>query len=292
MTQSFWPAYKWLSSSTADPDELASLERRMAAFYSCPETRDSYQALYDDPVNHQPNTEAALVQAMLATHPQRILEIGCGSGRLYDRLTEAGYEGQYTGVEMSSEVIAAVQARHPSQAWVLGSAYETNVPSGCFDVVFSYFVLEHCVYPERAVRNMTKCARPGGSVFLVFPDFREQGIFPSQRLGTGGGTARELLARGRVVAAVAALADSRLRLRPALRAVNRRVGPWPVNLAPLCLDSPQKSARPDTDAVYIASKQEVQAWAEQVGLGVEYPAGTEGHFRGIALMHLTIPPAS
>lgn len=285
----FLPRYSWASSATADPAVLAALERKMAAFYSRPETRASYQALNDHPASHQANTEADLVRAMLATRPSRVLEVGCGSGRLYDRLAGAGYAGGYTGVEMSPEVIAAARVRHPGQTWVVGSVYDAGLPAAGFDAVFSYFVLEHCVYPERALAALTGWARPGGSVFLVFPDFREQGIFPSQRLGFGEGSARALFARGRVVAAAAALIDSRLRLRPALRAADRRVGPWPVNLAPKCLDAPVPLL-PDMDAVYIASKKEVQAWAERAGLGVEYPAGTDGHYRGIALMRLTVPP--
>jgi ubiquinone/menaquinone biosynthesis C-methylase UbiE len=290
MKFSFWPKYQWVSGVKADSKTLAQLEQRMADYYSRADTRNAYQALNDNPASHQPNTEAILVQSIINLQPRHVLEIGCGSGRLYQRLIDADYTGKYTGVEMSVEVITASQVRYPNQTWTVGSVYDVDLPSGGFDVVFSYFVLEHCVYPERALTNMIRWVKPGGHVFLVFPDFCKQGILPSQKLGIGKESVRDALTRGRLFAAVTGVIESRLRLPLALRWVNLRVGPWPINTAPRCLDASQHSLRPDEDAVYIASKREVQAWAEQSGLNVQYPAGVKDHFQGIALMQLTKAP--
>ena len=64
--------------------------------------------------------------------------------------------------------------------------------------------------------------------------------------------------------------------------------PFPVNARPLCLSHPSLMG-PDVDAIYIASKREVQAWAEGERLAVEYPAGTEGEMSFQAFMVLARP---
>jgi hypothetical protein len=44
---------------------------------------------------------------------------------------------------------------------------------------------------------------------------------------------------------------------------------------------------PDVDAVYIASKREVQRWAETNGHIIEYPYGTEGELADQAFVVIT-----
>ena len=64
--------------------------------------------------------------------------------------------------------------------------------------------------------------------------------------------------------------DSRLRVRPLLRRARQRLGPFPVNCQPLCLDHPDLMW-PDIDAVYIASKFEVADWFRSRGCEIEFP---------------------
>jgi SAM-dependent methyltransferase len=256
----------------------------MEKYYSRWETRQAYQEMVDNEENHQPLTENALVQAALAHRPAAVLEIGCGGGRLYRRLRRKGYQGQYTGLEMSAEVIAANRQQYPQDEWVLGSVYTAPFAGG-YDVVFSFFVLEHCIYPARALENMVRWTRPGGAILLVFPDMVQMGRLGSQSLGFVEGRAGELLRKGDILNALFNLYESRVRLPRALRTAVRQVGPFPVNTQPRCLTYRGKLT-PDLDVVYIASKDEVQAWAEARGLGVRYPAGTAGHFRENALIEL------
>jgi hypothetical protein len=86
---------------------------------------------------------------------------------------------------------------------------------------------------------------------------------------------QEALRRGRPLDALVSLYDSRVRMPNALATVHRDVGPFPVNLRPLCLTYPTKM-HPDIDAVYIASKREVRSWAEAQGHTVRFPKGTSG----------------
>jgi len=221
--------------------------------------------------------------------PGSVLEVGCGNGRLYRQLRSYGLTGDYAGIEVAEAVIAQNRATHPEATWEATTAYELPFASGRFDLCFSLYVLEHLVYPERALREMLRVLCPGGRLVLVFPDFAAGGILASQQIGLSPhGTALQKLRAGRLLDAIVSLYDSRLRIRRLLAGAARRCGPFPVNARPLCLCYPELLA-PDVDAVYIASKVEIEGWAEAGGLGVEYPAGTDGEMRFQAFMVLTKP---
>jgi ubiquinone/menaquinone biosynthesis C-methylase UbiE len=277
--------FRWISSVSGEQPRLQRLDNAMGRYYKEIQTRNRYQRMLDGEQVAQPSTEQALRDAILSRKPQSILEVGCGSGRFYRSLRAAGYTGHYTGLEMSAEVIASNQAQHPDATWVEGSILTTELPRDCFDVVFAYFVLEHIVYPARALEQMACRLRRGGAVILVFPDFVAMGRFASQALGFVEGRAGELLKQGRPVSALFNLYESRVRLPRALRQAVERHGPFPINLSPRCLRTPEH-VEPDVDAIYIASKEEVKAWGFAHHMRVGFPAGTEGNFRDNVLIEL------
>lgn len=277
--------FNWMSSVEGEPAVLDELDRRLAAFYTEAATRFRYEAVLDDARSLQPATEAALLRAILARRPESILEVGCGSARLYRELRAAGYSGVYVGLEIACETIAANRAAHPEAEWVCGPVDSTVLGDRRFDVAFAYFVLEHCTYPAKALRRLADHVRPGGAVLLVFPDFVEMGRLASQALGRASGRARDHLRRGALVDALVAVYDARIRLPRALKRAVRRCGPFPVNLNPRCFLEPDR-LEPDVDAVYIASKDEVCAWARRQGLKPSFPAGRQGHFGENALIQI------
>src|SRR5262249_36207896 len=160
-----------------------------------------------------------------------------GSGRIYKRLRCEGLAGRYTGVEMADYVIAENRARFPEATWIAGDGYELPVEHASQDCVFAYYVLEHCVYPERLLKAAVLALKPGGRLLLTFPDFPESRIFGSQAAGWDRSTAKEHLRRGRLLHAVVRLWDTQVRLPRALRHATMCVGPFPVNLLPQCLES-------------------------------------------------------
>jgi SAM-dependent methyltransferase len=280
--------FRWLSSVNGSAASLAELDRAMAAFYSQLASRREYQAMIDADDSAQPETEGAMRRVILARKPASVLEVGCGSARIYQRLRSEGLAGTYTGLEMSPEVISQNRERFPEARWICSSIYDAPVPAGSFDAVYAYFVLEHCVYPSRAVERMVSLLGPSGALTLVVPDCAEMGRLGSQAIGLVPGRASEHLRRGDVFNALFNLYEARWRLPRALRRVVKDYGPFPVNLNPRCLIDPG-FIQPDVDQIYISSKQEIQSWAEERGLRVEYPCGVDGNFRENALMQLIAP---
>jgi predicted TPR repeat methyltransferase len=61
-----------------------------------------------------------------------IVDLGCGSGILARRLTDAGYE--VVGVDISADMVALAQARAPGARLTVGSLHDTALPAGCVGV--------------------------------------------------------------------------------------------------------------------------------------------------------------
>jgi SAM-dependent methyltransferase len=278
--------FQWISSVNGSPEALDTLDKRMNSYYSEWETRSKYQGQINNPDHHQPVIEEQLVKSILRHHPSSILEVGCGSGRLYERFRSAGFKESYSGLEMSKDVIEANTKKYKNATWIHGSAYTKHLADAPFDAIFAYFVLEHCIFPERALIQMSKFLNKGGTLTLVFPDYVTARLFSSQQVGLKDGLAKEHLKRGDILNAFITLYDSRIRLPRAIENAKTAVGPFPVNLNPRCLIRPCAQI-PDTDAVYLSSKDEVKRWAEGNGYSVEFPAGVEGTFRDNALIQIT-----
>lgn len=278
--------FNWISSVTGSPEALEDLDKKLNRYYSEWETRQKYQGQINNPDHHQPLVERGLVQAVLQNSPGKILEVGCGSGRLYQALKSAGFKGEYFGLEMSQQVIEANREKFRDANWICGSVYSATVPNFPFDSIYAYFVLEHCIFPERALRQMCDWLRPGGSLVLVFPDYVTSRLFSSQHIGHKEGRAKNHLAKGDFLNAVITLYDSRVRLPRAIRNAKEEIGAFPINLNPRCLIK-NCAEIPDTDAVYLSSKSEVHEWASAQGYKVTYPQGVEGLFRDNALIQIT-----
>lgn len=75
--------------------------------------------------------EARLVDAM-APRGARILDAGCGTGRVGGHLAAAGH--QVTGVDLDPELIAEARSQFPDAAWQVGDLSLIDLPDR-FDVI-------------------------------------------------------------------------------------------------------------------------------------------------------------
>ena len=266
--------FDWISSSRGDPALLSSLQQQMDRFYRRPEVREAYQEYIDkrEAESFDHPFERQVAKYLLHLHPAAALEIGCGNGRFFRTLRRAGFTGKYLGTEVAGWIVEDCRRRHPDASWIAASAYDIPLAGGSFDVCFSYGVVESFVHPEKALAEMLRVLKPGGRLVLLFPDFVESGRLGSQLTGLSPGRARTKLERGRWLDAAITVYDQKFRLPRALRRSRDRIGPFPVNLAPVALDHPTVTL-PDYDAVYLSSKADIEDWASALGLAVEFPLG-------------------
>jgi SAM-dependent methyltransferase len=76
--------------------------------------------------------EARLIDAMVP-RSARILDAGCGTGRVGGQLAAAGH--QVVGVDLDPELIAEARTAHPGPTWLVGDLAELDLAPAAFDVI-------------------------------------------------------------------------------------------------------------------------------------------------------------
>ena len=90
----------------------------------------------------------------------RLLDLGCGTGANYSRLVDNGIPfATYTGVDVSTALLARARASYPSATFILGDVGEV---SDAYNLVLSTWCFEHL---SPAVRRKV-LLRPGHHVHL------------------------------------------------------------------------------------------------------------------------------
>lgn len=109
---------------------------------------------------HQLVDELALELCQRHGAGRRVLEVGCGTGRLLDRI--AGFAGHAVGVDLSAGMLA--HARTRGLTVLQGSATALPVATASVDLACSFKVLAHVPDVRGALAEMARVVRPGGWV--------------------------------------------------------------------------------------------------------------------------------
>lgn len=101
--------------------------------------------------------EARLVDAMAARHA-RILDAGCGPGRVGGYLAGAGH--QVVGVDVDPVLIEAAENDHPGPQWLVGDLAELDLPArgitDPFDIIVSAGNVMTFLAPSTRVQVLTR----------------------------------------------------------------------------------------------------------------------------------------
>lgn len=93
------------------------------------------------------------------------LDVGCGTGVLAARLTQAGFA--MTGLDPSSAMLDVMRSRSPEVDAVVGSGTALPFDDASFDLVMSVAVMHHIADPREVsatLAEMVRVTRPGGRV--------------------------------------------------------------------------------------------------------------------------------
>lgn len=100
---------------------------------------------------------------------ERILDFGCGSGRILVWLRELGTRAELHGVDIDGRAIAWVRENLPwVTAWVNQARPPLDVPDGFFDLIYNHSVFTHIDegYQDEWLTELQRVTRPGGIVLL------------------------------------------------------------------------------------------------------------------------------
>lgn len=97
----------------------------------------------------------------------RILDVGCGEGAFLEASAARGWE--IWGTELSADGARYSSARLGCEIHC-GELHEAGFPSGFFDVVTLWHVLEHVRQPSRYLDEIRRILRPDGLCVIAVPN--------------------------------------------------------------------------------------------------------------------------
>ena len=116
--------------------------------------------------------EARLADAMVARHA-RILDAGCGPGRVGSALAQVGHD--VVGVDVDPFLIDAAEQDHPGPRWLVGDLAELDLPARGITDGFDLVVCAENVMPFLApstratvLDRLRNHLRPGGRIIVGF----------------------------------------------------------------------------------------------------------------------------
>ncbi len=125
---------------------------------------------------HGADTLRFLERAGLAPG-MRVAEFGCGTGMITREIAHyVGGSGSVVGIDISPAQIAtarelSARAEYTGIHYHVASAYETGLEDSSYDFVYARFLLMHLQYPEKALVEMHRVLKRGGTLAVEDGDF-------------------------------------------------------------------------------------------------------------------------
>jgi SAM-dependent methyltransferase len=99
---------------------------------------------------------------LLVTPGQRVLEIGCGDGRLLAALRPS----HGVGIDFSSDALALARARHPDYSFLEADAHDLSQVKGPFDVIILSDLLNDLWDVQEALEQLRRLCTPATRVII------------------------------------------------------------------------------------------------------------------------------
>jgi SAM-dependent methyltransferase len=109
--------------------------------------------------------DAAMLARVRAGRFAEALDVGCGEGRFCRMLAAEGIRA--TGIDPTAALLEVARARDPGGDYRLGRAEALDFADASFDLVVSYLTLIDIPDIGRAIPEMARVLRPGGSLLIA-----------------------------------------------------------------------------------------------------------------------------
>jgi ubiquinone/menaquinone biosynthesis C-methylase UbiE len=111
--------------------------------------------------------QATIERLDLNSH-ERILDLGCGTGTLIERLLDLAPEIEILGLDPSVEMLDVARQKLPESIELrVGSAESIPFPDESFDRVISTSVFHYFRSPTQAIREAKRVLKPNGSLVIT-----------------------------------------------------------------------------------------------------------------------------
>ncbi len=118
-------------------------------------------------------------EVIFARHPlpsgARVLDIGCGTGEISERLARRFTGASVLGVDLEESHLERARARCAPLGdrvrFQRGDALALSLPDASFELVVSRHVIQAVPDPRRAIAEMVRVLAPGGRLHLLAEDY-------------------------------------------------------------------------------------------------------------------------
>lgn len=94
----------------------------------------------------------------------RILEVGCGTGWMCERLTQFG---TVTGCDLSDEVLQRARAKYPQVTFLAGDFFSLPLPEATFDLIVTLDTLSHVADQRFFFKRLAQLLKRNGRLALA-----------------------------------------------------------------------------------------------------------------------------
>lgn len=119
---------------------------------------------------------------------KKVLDIGCGSGIISRELSKQVYPAQVTGLDVSQVLLdkakivcATQQSLEDNVDFAQGSVYDLPFLDDSFDVVYARLLFQHLNEPLKALKNIFRVLKPGGTLCILDVDKGWSGTYPEPK---------------------------------------------------------------------------------------------------------------
>lgn len=120
-----------------------------------------------------------LIARVGATHPRRVVDLGCGPGNLTALLAARWPRADVLGLDSSEEMIATARAGAAGPTYEVGDLRAWSPEPGSVDVLVSHATLQWVPGHLELLPTLVRAVRPGGWLALQVPGNHDE---PSHRL--------------------------------------------------------------------------------------------------------------
>ena len=140
--------------------------------------RSVMQSLFFRPVHAK--MLGLLERELSADPPGRIIDVGCGTGRLLRAVSARWPKTQVFGVDPAKEMIAEASRLNPEGVFKVGQAEALPFPDQAVDVVLSSISFHHWADHAKGIQEVARVLRPGGVFCLADHSFLLARVFGEQ----------------------------------------------------------------------------------------------------------------